>query len=235
MDSLAATFFYGCNIPFQVADSTYFKNFVKGLRPAYNPPNRRVLVSTLLDKTYEAIEKSNEELIAKMGKRVTLSVDGWQNSLANRHYEVMMLATSNDQKVFLESFDFSGIRETGSYLFDAVDKAIILAKERYDATVYAILTDNAYNMQSMENAVKAKNLLYSTCNAHTANLLAGDIVNKTKNSRVMSKVMSVHQDFKRTGLEDHLLKSGGQKPVLSCATRWTTQRNAPESFFKNLL
>lgn len=83
LDSLAAIFFYGCNIPFQVADSKNSKNFVNALRPAYSPPNRRQLASKLLDKTYETIEKRNTELITKMNKRVTLLVDGWQNSSAN--------------------------------------------------------------------------------------------------------------------------------------------------------
>lgn len=228
------SFFYGCDIPFQVADSKYFKDFVKALRPAYNAPNRRRLAGKLLDKTHESIEKRNLELIAKTNKRATLLVDGWKNSAANRHYVVMMLATSDDEKIFLEAFDFSDVRETGQNLFVAVSRAIDIAKQRYDADVYAILTDNAYNMQNMGAAGESLNLLYSTCNAHTANLLAGDILKVPKYSNVMSRIMTVQKDFKRTGLEDRLLKAGGRKPVLFCATRWVSQRNAAESFVKNL-
>lgn len=46
--------------------------------------------------------------------------------------------------------------------------------------------------------------------------------------------MTVQKEFKKTSLEDRLLKAGGHKPALSCATRWTSQRNAAESFVKNL-
>lgn len=46
--------------------------------------------------------------------------------------------------------------------------------------------------------------------------------------------MTVQKDFRRTGLLDRLLKAGGKKPALSCTTRWTSQRNAAESFLKNL-
>lgn len=196
LDSLVSMFFYGCNIPFQVADSIYFKRLVKALRPAYEPPNRRQLSGKLLDQANETIGKRNMELVVKMDKRVTLLVDGWQNSSANHHCEVMMMATSNDQKVFLESYNFSGTRGTGGNILKAVEKAIALAKEKYDASVYAVLTDNAYNMKNMGNAVKEKGLLYSTCNAHTANLLAGDILQKSDNSRLMGKVMFVQKDFK---------------------------------------
>lgn len=111
---------------------------------------------------------------------------------------------------------------------------MVMAKERYDATVYAVLTDNAYNMQYMGARCQLLGLLYSTCNAHSANLLAGDIVKKSQNSKIMDKIMTVQRDFRRTGLEDRLLKSGGHKPALSCSTRWTMQRNAAESFLKKL-
>lgn len=110
------------------------------MRPAYNIPHRH-LAGKLLDQTNDKIEKRN--------KRVTLLVDGWQNSSANRHYVATMLATSNDQKVFMESFNFSTVRETGANLFEATTRAIELAKERYDAEVYAVLSDNAFNMQNM--------------------------------------------------------------------------------------
>lgn len=234
LDSLISMFFYGCNIPFQVADSIYFKKMVKALRPAYEPPSRRQLAGKLLDQAHETIEKRNKELVKQMDNRMTLLVDGWQNSSANRHYETMMLATSNDQKIFLDSNDFSGTRETGENLTKAVDEAIKLAKDRYDATVYAGLTDNAYNMQSMGNELKAKGLLYSTCNAHSGNLLAGDILKKTPNSNLMSKVMIVQNEFKRPHLESMLSAAGGKKPELFSPTRWTSQRNALESCLKNL-
>lgn len=234
IDEAMALFFYGCNIPFLAADSEYFKAFVKALRPAYKSPNRRRLAGDLLDTTHEKIDKRNLELIKKTNNRATLLVDGWKNSAKNHHYVVMMLATSDDQKVFLEAFDFSDIRETGENLIDAVDKAIALAKERYDADVYAVLTDNAYNMQCLRSASESLHFLYSTCNAHSANLLAGDILKVSKYSSVMSKVMTVQKDFRRTTLEDRLLKAGGKKPVLFSNTRWASQRDAAESLVKNL-
>lgn len=235
LNTLAANFFFGCNIPFQVADSIHFKNFVKALRPAYNPPHRHQLAGKLLDQTYDKMEKRNLEMINQMDKKVTLLVDGWQNSAANRHCVVTMLSTSDDKKIFLESYNFSSIRETGQNLHEAVQKSIVLAKERYDADVYAILTDNAYNMQNMvATAQSTADLLYSTCNSHSANLLAGDVLKTSEYSKNMDKVMAVQKEYKKTSLEDRLLKMGGHKPKLSCPTRWTSQRNAVDSFLKNL-
>lgn len=235
IDSLLAEFFFGCNIPFQVVDSKFFKKFVNALRPAYNPPHRHLLAGKLLDKTHEKIEKRNEKLVEKMDKRVTLLVDGWQNSSANRHYVATMLASSNDQKIFLESFNFSTTRETGDNLLDAVQQAVVLADERYGAVVYAILTDNAFSMQKMgRDANNLLDILYSTCNAHSANLLAGDILQKKEYEKIMKKVMKVQKDFRRTVLANRLVDAGGHKPILSCTTRWTSQRGAADSMLKNL-
>lgn len=203
LDLLLAEFFYGCNISFAVVDSIYFKRLIKALRPAYNPPHRHLLSGKLLDKVHEKIEKRNSELVVKMDKEMILLVDEWQNSSYNRHNVVTMLATSNDQKIRLESFDFSSIRETGANVFDAVEKSVNIAKERYDATITSVLSDNAYNMTNMGNdAEKTLKLLYSTCNAHSGNLLAGDIIKKPQNAATMAKVMTIQKEFKKTGLED---------------------------------
>lgn len=231
IDAFLAQFFFGCNVPFRACESIHFKNFVKALRPSYEIPNRRRLAGVLLDKIHDKIEKRNSELIDKMDKQVTLLLDGWQNSSANTHNVVAMLATADDQKIMLESFDTSAERDTTENIVKIVEKSIDLAKERYDAEVYACVTDNARNMTAMKDKV---NVMFTTCNSHTGNLLAGDILKSAKNTKIMAKVMSVQKDFRRTPLESRLLTAGGLKPVLSCVTRWTSQRGAGVSFLKNL-
>lgn len=51
--------------------------------------------------------------------------------------------------VMLESFDTSADRDTTENMVNIVKKSVDLAKERYDAEVYACVTDNARNMTSM--------------------------------------------------------------------------------------
>lgn len=88
----------------------------------------------------------------------------------------LLLATANDQKVMLESFDTSAVRDTAQNIVDLVEKSINWAKERYDAEVIACVPP----------------------------------------------------------LESRLLIAGGKKAVLSCVTRWTSQRGAGVSFLRNL-
>lgn len=49
IDTAIAEFFYGCNIPFAVADSVYFKKMLQAIRPAYVPPNRKKIAGPLLN------------------------------------------------------------------------------------------------------------------------------------------------------------------------------------------
>lgn len=220
IDLLMAEFFYGCNVPFNACASKYFKNFIRALRPSYQIPNRHRLAGSLLDTTHDKIIKSNMELVSQTDKQATLLIDGWQNSSANKHIVVVMLATSNDQKVMLESFDTSAERDTTDKMVEIVNKSVDLAKQRYDAEVFACVTDNARNMTSMGTRI---GILFTTCNAHTGNLLAGDILKSTEFSNIMTKILIVQKDFRRTPLESRLLKAGGTKAVLSCVTRWTSQ------------
>lgn len=83
------------------------------LRPAYNPPSRRQLSGKLLDKVHEKIVTRKERSIDRSGKQMSLLVDGWQISSSNRHNVVFMLAIAENEKLFLESFDFPSTRETG--------------------------------------------------------------------------------------------------------------------------
>lgn len=140
IDELLGEFVYGCNISFRACDSKYFKDFVSALRPSYQIPNRRRLAGSLLDKAHDKIEKSKSKTIAKMDKQATLLIDGWENSAANKHNVVVMLATANDEKVMLESFDTSAERDTAKNLVEIVKKSVDLAKQRYEAEVYACVT-----------------------------------------------------------------------------------------------
>lgn len=66
-----------------------------------------------------------------------------------------MLATSDDKQVFLESFDFCSVRETGANLLIVVKESIKQAKERFDTEVYAVVSDHASSMENMGAAVKS--------------------------------------------------------------------------------
>lgn len=214
LDELFAEFIYGCNISFLTCESKYFKQFMQALRPAYAIPNRKKLAGPLLDKVHQKIENQNLNLAQSMDNEAVLLIDGWTNSSSNHHNVVTMMATADDKKVFLESYNISETNETSENLCFIVNQAVELAKTKYNTKIYAVVSDNARNMTCMGGMLQAHaGLMFTTCHSHIGNLLAKDLIELRKYSTMFSKVMVVQKDFKRAGLEATLKKSGGKKAV----------------------
>lgn len=140
------------------------------------------------------------------------------------------MLSAGSRHVFLESFDISSERETADVLIDCVEKSIDKAKQEFGVNVYAIVSDNAANMKSMGSRM---NLMYTTCNADTGNLLAKDILKKQKHHDIVDKAMRIQKAFRKPSLMAELLRLGGTKPVLYCETRWSSQRDMLTSVIKN--
>lgn len=187
------------------------------LRPAYAIPNRKRLAGPLLDKVNRKIENQNLNLARGMDNEAVLLIDGWTNSSANQHYIVTMMATADGKMVFLESYNISETNETSLNLCHIVNRAVELAKTKFNTIIYAVVSDNARNMTCMGGLLQANcGLMFTTCHSHIGNLLAKDIVELSKYATMFSKVMLVQKDFRKPGLEAILKKSGGKKAV-SCS------------------
>lgn len=224
IDSALAKFIFGCNVPFSVIDSNHFKSFIKEIRPAYKAPCSKTMSTTLLNKLHSEIENNDKMHI---GKESVLLIDGWKNSAANTKNVVTMVHTSDGKMSFLESYDFTGLSETGEELATIVQNSIALAKEKYDTEIYCVVSDNAANMVKMGRLIT---IMFSTCSSHTANLLAKDVINKD----ISEKAQLVLKEFKHPDIERKLTESGGSKIILAGETRWCSQRDSLKCMIKNL-
>lgn len=144
-----------------------------------------------------------------------------------------MLATVDDHKVILESYNMPEIRESSANLLEIIRTAIALAKEKYDANVYGVVSDNAPSMTCMGAQLEPE-IMYTTCHLHTGNLLAKDLISSKKFTDILKNVMAVQKDFKKPGLESRLTKLGGKKSVLYFVFRFASTRDTIESFLGNL-
>lgn len=174
IDESVAEFFFACNVPFRVVESPHFDNLCQKLNPNvnYRPPTRQYLSNGVLDRIFEKVIQRNRNTIA--GRNSVLLLDGWKNSSSNtKHIVAFIHNTNNNSRIFLESFDISTESETANLLENIVQQCIDLAQNRYDTNAYAIVTDNAIPMTVMGNRVVLWN---TTCNSHSGNLLAKDLV-----------------------------------------------------------
>lgn len=91
-----------------------------------------------------------------------------------------MLHNAGGSQAFLNAWDFIENSETGEKFAEIVNEFIQLAKDFYNTTVYAVVSDNASAMFKMGRTIT---IWHSNCNSHTANLLAKNILDEdcTKN------------------------------------------------------
>ena len=77
LDEKVAKFFYGCNIPFAVAEHPLFLDLIQSLRPGYRVPTRKAIGEPLLNRVTEGLKVEMKQHLE--GKVVTLVEDGWSN------------------------------------------------------------------------------------------------------------------------------------------------------------
>lgn len=135
-----------------------------------------------------------------------------------------MLRNAGDSQAFLNAWDFTANSETGEKLTEIVNESIQLAKDFYNTTVYAVVSDNASAMLKMGRTIE---IWHSNCNSHTANLLAKD-EDCTKN------VITILKEFKQSHFERALVDNKGSRIKLPCDTRWCSYRDSYVCLIKNL-
>lgn len=220
-----SNFFFGCNIPLQVVDSDHFKNFVRSLRPSYKIPGRKALSTTLLDCAYEKSVESASQSIC--GGDSVLLIDGWKNTSNNSKMVVTMVHNAKGGHAFVGAWDLTQESETGDKLAEIVEESIEIAKQMYNTTIYAVVSDNAAAMLKMGRTVQ---IWHSNCSSHTANLLALDILDED----LTRKVKSIITEFKHPDFERALVKKGGTRMQKPIDTRWCTYRDSYACVIKNI-
>lgn len=165
-----AKLLYGCNLPFRVVQSVHFKSFCKAIRPSYRPPNEKQIAGKYLDCIFESL------CTKTFREQSVLLIDGWTNDFANTKNVTAMLHCADGSCLFLESFDFTEDRETSERLCEIVQQCKKKAWDIHRTEIFAVVTDNASNMRKMGRNVPIWNL---TCNSHTGELLAKDLVDKS--------------------------------------------------------
>lgn len=156
------------------------------MRPAYASklPSRKVLSTSLLDNAYK---KCIAKTIGSLNEYTVLLIDGWKNTSSNAKTVVSMVHNATGFQAFLNAWDLTGESETGDKLTEIVNESIQLAKNLYNTSVYAVVSDNASAMLKMGRSVI---IWHSNCNSHTANLLAKDVLNEDLTKKVITGIQT---------------------------------------------
>lgn len=101
-------------LAFSIFEAKPMIGFLKALRPSFQPPSRKTVANSLLDRCHSKMVQDVGKISAKE-KRLTLVSGGWTN-VRSKSVIYYFLATPSGQSVF-HSADVSGTeRHTGEYL-----------------------------------------------------------------------------------------------------------------------
>lgn len=136
LDRKLASFFYACNIPFNIVENKEFIDMVQALRPGYKPPNRKQLGGKLLNEAANDIEDQMKQMLKD--STITLVQDGW-SSVTNDSIIASSLATGS--KVYLvDAIDTGSNKKTSSFCASIAENTIHKIEEKYDKKVRQLLS-----------------------------------------------------------------------------------------------
>lgn len=222
IDRLIARFIFGCNIPLSIVRNVYFQDLIKYLSPLdYQIPCIPTLSTTLLDSCYnELYDKSSSK------RRGTLFVDGWKNSSSNRKLVVTMVKPRGEPEILVDSFDFTDESGNAVNLKAKIHESCETAKEKLNLEIDSTCTDNE---PAMRKAARESNLVNYGCLAHIGDLMVNDV----HDVRLEQSVKSVLVLFRKSNLQERLVKAGGSHIILRGETRWKGEKEELECFVKN--
>lgn len=154
--------------------SQLFKDFIAHLIPPeiYQPPTRKTLTTTILDSIHREVVAQRVSVAGSYG---VLLIDGWKNSSSNKQNVICTIHCAGSKGLFLNSWDMTGVSESGDELKRIVDEAVVLANDKFDIKIYAVVSDNASNMIKMGKNI---DIWHITCHSHSGNLSAKALVPK---------------------------------------------------------
>ncbi|XP_064469683.1 uncharacterized protein LOC135384411 [Ornithodoros turicata] len=229
LDAKVATFFYACNVPFNVAQRKEFKDMVASLRPGYGPPDRKQLGGKLLDDAFQAVEDSLKKELTSV-KSVTLLIDGWSSC---QNDPVTAVSVHTGQKSYLlDMYDSGSQKKTAEYCAARAEDAMKKIQDNFGCDVFAVCTDNENKMLKMRKLLEESHsgLVTYGCSAHYLNLLVKQVLP----SKLLNKIVRVQKYFKNHH-QPHgwLQEKNGLLPQLPCDTRWSSNFECVRTFLEN--
>ena len=175
-------------IAFNACDNDEFKQMCEAIGqfgPGLVPPTQDALRGKLLEEEYERTKSLLQEREAeKMKNGCSIMTDAWSD---RKRRSIMNLCTNcADGTSFISSKEMSHVSHTSEVIFDLVDKAI---EEIGPDNVVQVVTDNASNNMRAKRLLEEKrpHIFWTSCAAHTINLMLQGIGNMTRFKKVVDQ------------------------------------------------
>lgn len=213
VDIAIAKFFIGCNIPFSVADSSYFKKLCLELNPTCKLVSSEHLAGPLLDHVYS---KFHDNLKVRQGS--IMLVDGWKNESTNTKNVTFMLKTESNETIFIENYELTNNKDIVQELTDITRMVIGEAYEQFKTDVYALIMGNSCSLVKMDTI---DNVWQFPCSSHIVRILIKEYISYEFMNTVCKILRQLNLIFKDDDLESRIssdLRWNNTKCILEYCT-----------------
>jgi hypothetical protein len=218
LDLTLAKFFIGCNIPFSVVESQYFKNMLQALRPSYTPPALHELSSVLLETVTDEL-KEMDKIKFKAEVDCVLLIEPDDQSMHT-------VLRSSDKVTYLESFEVTTDSDTEKTIREIVQTSVKTVQRRFgDAKFFAVVSPHL-SADRTDN----QRVMYITCSRYAASCLMRDVLDKD----MAAKVDLIRTEFQRPRLLKQILKLGGKHLLPPSDTQLTSYYASYKNILSNL-
>ena len=234
IDRALGDFIFGLGLPLCLVSAPHFKSLMNTLRPAYKPPSREAISTTVLDSHYDMVYANVLDTI-NAAESVSLVLDSWTN---RRNESVVGFTVTTPKPFFLKAIFAGENRHTANFYFEAVSNII---QELGRAKVTAVVTDNAAAMRSMWRLVEDSfpGIVCLGCAAHTLNLLLGDVFELDDPKFILKTCKDVCKLFAYSSIADATFQRNRREPGITSGlvqpvkTRWASYLDCLQSVLKN--
>lgn len=192
-DLTFAKFFIGCNVPFSVADSSYFKKMCLALNPNAKTVTSQQLSGPLLDLVYSKFHKD-----INISPMSVLLIDGWKNDSTNTKNVTAMIKTESNETIFLDNYELTSSKDLVQELTDITKVCIIEAYEQFKTTVYAAILGNSCSLVKMDELTA---IWQFPCNSHVLKILTKEYISTDFMNTVCKILKQLNIIFKDEELE----------------------------------
>jgi len=180
---------YNHAISFNACDNDDFKQMCEAIGkfgPGLAPPTANSLREGLMEEEYARTQSLLQEREAeKLKNECSIMTDAWSD---RKRRSIMNLCTNcADETTFISSIEMSAMSHTSEVIFELVDKAI---KDIGADNVVQVVTDNASNNMGAKKLLPEKrpHIFWTSCAAHTINLMLQGIGNLPRFKKVVDQV-----------------------------------------------
>ncbi|ODM88728.1 hypothetical protein Ocin01_17954 [Orchesella cincta] len=197
---------------------------LRKLRPAYFPPNRKLIGNEILEEVYMETDRSDCK------KEVTLVQDGWGT---NQTQPVVAHSVHSGSKAFfLNAVAPGSATKDADYCLGVLSAAIEECQNVHKCQVIGFVTDNCNVMLSLRNKLHESHpdIFVFGCNAHYLNLVGQKVIPHDK----IDNIVKIQKYFKNHHFQSAALSAAkGKRPVLPGLTRWNSQIDCIENYIEN--